>query len=221
MKRLLLYTFGLITLLSQSSCGYNQMVTLDEQVANRWANVQNAYQRRADLVPNLVNTVRGAADFERGTLTDVIEARSRATSVQLSPENLTPENIQRFQQAQGELSGALSRLLVTVEQYPQLRANENFRDLQAQLEGTENRISVERRNYNEAVQQYNSYVRSFPNNLFAGMYGFERKGFFEADPGAQRAPTVDFGNNPGSTAPSRTAPSGSSPTQPQPAETSR
>jgi LemA protein len=221
MKRLLLYAFGLITLLSQTSCGYNQMVTLDEQVANRWANVQNAYQRRADLVPNLVNTVRGAADFERGTLTEVIEARSRATSVQISPENLTPENIQRFQQAQGELSGALSRLLVTVEQYPQLRANENFLDLQAQLEGTENRIAVERRNYNESVQQYNSYVRSFPNNIFAGMFGFERKGFFEADPDAQRAPTVDFGNNPGSSAPSRTAPSGGSPTQPQPAGTAR
>jgi LemA protein len=215
MKRLLLYTFGLLILLSQTSCGYNQMVTLDEQVANRWANVQNAYQRRADLVPNLVNTVRGAADFERGTLTEVIEARSRATSVQISPENLTPENIQRFQQAQGELSGALSRLLVTVEQYPQLRANQNFLDLQAQLEGTENRIAVERRNYNESVQQYNSYVRSFPNNLFAGMYGFERKGFFEADPGAQRAPTVDFGNTPGTSSPGAGPPASTSPTMPR------
>jgi LemA protein len=192
MKRTFFYLIGIIVLLSQSSCGYNRMIALDEQVANRWANVQNAYQRRADLVPNLVNTVRGAADFERGTLTDVIEARSRATSVQLSPENLTPENIQRFQQAQGELSGALSRLLVTVEQYPQLQANQNFLELQAQLEGTENRIAVERRNYNEAVQQYNTTVRSFPQNLTAGMFGFERKGTFEADPAAQRAPTVQF-----------------------------
>ena len=215
MKRLLLYAFGAIILLSQTSCGYNQMVTLDEQVANSWANVQNSYQRRADLIPNLVNTVRGAADFERGTLTDVIEARSRATSVQISPENLTPENIQRFQQAQGELSGALSRLLATVEQYPQLQANQNFLELQAQLEGTENRINVERRNYNESVQTYNSYVRSFPQNLMAGMFGFERKGFFEADPGAQRAPTVDFGNNPGTSAPASSAPSGTSPTQPR------
>jgi LemA protein len=210
-----------MALLSQTSCGYNQMVSLDEQVAARWADVQNAYQRRADLIPNLVNTVQGAANFERGTLTDVIEARSRATSVQISPENLTPENIQRFQQAQGELSGALSRLLVTVEQYPQLQANQNFLELQAQLEGTENRISVERRNFNESVQSYNSYVRSFPNNLFAGMFGFERKGFFEADPGAQRAPTVDFGNNPGTSAPGSTSPRGNSPTMPQPAETTR
>lgn len=192
MKRLFLYLIGFIILASQSSCGYNTLVQKDETVEAQWANVQNAYQRRADLVPNLVNTVKGAADFERGTLTDVIEARAKATSVNISPDNLTPENIQRFQQAQGELSGALSRLLVSVERYPELRANQNFLELQAQLEGTENRIAVERRKFNEAVQDYNTTVRSFPTNLMAGMFGFERKGHFEADPGAQRAPTVQF-----------------------------
>ena len=192
MKKLFFYLIGFVILSSQSSCGYNTMVQKDESVEAQWANVQNAYQRRADLVPNLVNTVKGDADFERGTLTDVIEARAKATSVNISPDNLTPENIQRFQQAQGELSGALSRLLVSVERYPELRANQNFLELQAQLEGTENRISVERRKFNETVQDYNTTVRTFPNNLMAGMFGFERTGHFEADPGAQRAPTVQF-----------------------------
>ncbi len=192
MKKSLLYLFGFIILISQSSCGYNQMVTLDEQVGSSWAQVQNAYQRRADLIPNLVNTVKGAANFEKETLTAVIEARAKATSMQISPENLTPENIERFQQAQGQLSGALSRLMVTVEQYPELKANQNFLELQSQLEGTENRISVERRNFNTAVQQYNSYIRAFPRNLYAGWFDFERKGYFEADAGAQNAPTVQF-----------------------------
>lgn len=168
------------------------MVQKDETVESQWANVQNAYQRRADLVPNLVNTVKGAANFERETLTDVIEARAKATSVNISPDNLTPENIQQFQQAQGELSGALSRLLVSVERYPELKANQNFLELQAQLEGTENRIAVERRKFNEAVQDYNSYIRSFPRNFIAGMFDFERKGYFEAEAGAQQAPTVEF-----------------------------
>ncbi|RDC65976.1 LemA family protein [Adhaeribacter pallidiroseus] len=192
MKRLLLYFFGFIILASQTSCGYNDMVAKDENVAAKWAQVQNAYQRRADLVPNLVNTVKGAANFEQKTLTDVIEARSRATSIQLSPENLTPENIQKFQAAQGELSGSLSRLLATVESYPQLKANQNFLELQAQLEGTENRISVERMNFNTSVQDYNTYIRSFPRNIFAGWFGFERKTPFAADPNAQRAPAVTF-----------------------------
>ncbi len=192
MKRLLLYFFGFIILASQTSCGYNEMVARDENVAAKWAQVQNAYQRRADLIPNLVNTVKGAANFEQKTLTDVIEARSRATSIQLSPENLTPENIQKFQAAQGELSGSLSRLLATVESYPQLRANQNFLELQAQLEGTENRISVERMNFNTSVQDYNTYIRSFPRNIFAGWFGFERKTPFAADPNAQRAPAVTF-----------------------------
>jgi len=192
MKKLIFYLLGFVILASQSSCGYNTMVQKDETVEAQWGNVQNAYQRRADLVPNLVNTVKGAAEFERGTLTDVIEARAKATSVNISPDNLTPENIQRFQQAQGELSSALSRLLVSVEKYPDLKANQNFLELQAQLEGTENRISVERRKFNETVQDYNSYIRSFPQNLVAGMFDFEKKGYFEAEAGAQQAPTVEF-----------------------------
>jgi LemA protein len=192
MKKILLYLFGAIVLLSQSSCGYNQMVSKDENVGAKWANVQNAYQRRADLIPNLVNTVKGAADFEKSTLTDVINARARATSMQISPDNLTPENLAKFQEAQGQLSGALSRLMVTVERYPELKANQNFLELQAQLEGTENRISVERMKYNEAVQDYNTYIRSFPRNFIAGMFGFEKKARFEADAGAQRAPAVQF-----------------------------
>ncbi|MBC5993921.1 LemA family protein [Pontibacter cellulosilyticus] len=192
MKKLFFYFIGFVILASQSSCGYNTMVQKDETVEAAWANVQNAYQRRADLVPNLVNTVKGAANFEQETLTRVIEARAKATSVNISPDNLTPENIQRFQQAQGELSGALSRLLVSVERYPELKANQNFLELQAQLEGTENRIAVERRKFNETVQDYNSYIRSFPRNIVAGMFDFEKKGYFEADAGAQQAPTVEF-----------------------------
>ncbi|WP_161889407.1 LemA family protein [Pontibacter russatus] len=192
MKRLFFYLIGFIVLASQSSCGYNSMVAKDESVEAQWANVQNAYQRRADLIPNLVNTVKGAANFEQETLTQVIEARAKATSVNISPDNLTPENIERFQAAQGELSGALSRLLVSVERYPELKANQNFLELQAQLEGTENRISVERRKFNEAVQDYNSYIRSFPRNMIAGMFDFEQKGYFEAEAGAQTAPTVEF-----------------------------
>ncbi|NEM96528.1 LemA family protein [Pontibacter burrus] len=192
MKRLLFYLIGFVVLASQSSCGYNDMVAKDENVEAAWANVQNAYQRRADLIPNLVNTVKGAANFEQETLTRVIEARAKATSVNISPDNLTPENIQRFQQAQGELSGALSRLLVSVERYPELKANQNFLELQAQLEGTENRIAVERRKFNETVQDYNSYIRSFPRNIIAGWFDFEKKGYFEADAGSQQAPTVQF-----------------------------
>lgn len=192
MKRLFFYLIGFVILMSQSSCGYNTMVQKDETVEMAWANVQNAYQRRADLVPNLVNTVKGAANFEQETLTQVIEARAKATSVNISADNLTPENIQQFQAAQGQLSGALSRLLATVEAYPELKANQNFLELQAQLEGTENRIAVERRKFNEAVQDYNTTVRSFPNNIMAGMFGFERKGHFEAEAGAQTAPTVQF-----------------------------
>lgn len=192
MKKLMLYFFGLVILISQSSCGYNEMVSKDENVGGRWANVQNAYQRRADLVPNLVNTVKGAANFEKSTLTDVINARSQATRIQLSPEDLTEENIAKFQAAQGQLSGSLSRLMATVEAYPELKANQNFLELQAQLEGTENRISVERMKYNEAVQDYNTYIRSFPRNIYAGWFDFERKAPFQADPNAQQAPNVQF-----------------------------
>jgi LemA protein len=171
---------------------YNQFVQSEETINGQWAEVQTQYQRRADLIPNLVNTVKGYAEFEQETLTGVVEARSKATSVQIDPSNLTPEKLAEFQKAQDQLSGALSRLLVTIEKYPDLKANQNFLELQAQLEGTENRISVARRNFNESVQAYNSNLRIFPNNLFAGWYGFETKGYFEAAAGAETAPTVQF-----------------------------
>jgi LemA protein len=168
------------------------MVELDEKANGQWANVENAYQRRADLIPNLVNTVKGAAANEQEILTSVIEARSKATSTTIDANNLTPEKIAQFQQAQDGLSSALSRLLVTVERYPDIKSNENFRDLQAQLEGTENRISVERKKFNDAVQAYNAYIRKFPKNLIAGMFDFEKKGYFESAEGSDVAPTVEF-----------------------------
>ena len=170
----------------------NTAVEREEVVVQTWADVEASYQRRSDLIPNLVSTVRGAADFERGTLTDVIEARARATSVNVDAQNLNPEQIQQFQEAQSGVSSALSRLLVTVERYPELRANQNFLQLQSQLEGTENRISVARTRYNEAVRMYNTYIRKFPNNLVTGMFGFERKPVFEAEAGAENAPDVEF-----------------------------
>lgn len=189
----LIAILAVILILGGCGCsGYNTMVSLDTKVEQAWANVQSDYQRRSDLIPNLVSTVKGAANFEQETLTRVIEARAKATSVNINPANLSAENIQRFQQAQGELSGALSRLLVVAEQYPTLQATQNFRDLQAQLEGTENRIKVSRNDFNASVQTYNATVRRFPNNLFAGMFGFERKTPFTADPGSQNAPKVDF-----------------------------
>ncbi len=192
---LLLVVLGILVLLVFMGCGqYNTLVQQDENVKKVWNNVQSQYQRRADLIPNLVNTVKGEANFERGTLNDVINARAKATSMQINPDNLTPENIERFQAAQGELSGALSRLLVTVERYPTLRANDAFRNLQTQLEGTENRIAVARNDFNAAVQTYNTQVRKFPTVLIAGIMGFERKEGFTADPGSQNAPTVDFGD---------------------------
>lgn len=171
---------------------YNQMVTLDEGVEKMVGDLNSAYQRRADLIPNLVNTVKGYADFEQQTLTQVIEARSKATAVQLDASNLTPEKVAQFQEAQQGLSSALSRLLVTVERYPDLKANQNFLQLQAQLEGTENRINVERRKFNEAVQGYNAYIRKFPNTFFSGIFGFERVGYFEGQAGIENAPAVNF-----------------------------
>ena len=174
---------------------YNGLVTEDERVEQSFGNLQSQYQRRADLIPNLVNTVRGAADFEQETLTQVTEARSQATSVNLTADDLSdPAKIAAFQQAQSQLTGALSRLLVTVERYPELRATEAFRDLQSQLEGTENRINVARRDYNESVRVYNTKVRRFPTAIFAGMFGFDRRTPFEAEAGADQAPTVDFGS---------------------------
>lgn len=186
---------GLVVVLIFFGCGtYNNLVGVDENVKNSWNKVQSDYQRRADLIPNLVNTVKGEANFERGTLNDVINARAKATSMQISPDNLSQENIEKFQQAQTQLSGSLSRLLVTVEQYPNLRANDAFRGLQTQLEGTENRIKVSRNDFNDAVQGYNVRVRRFPNNIFAGIMGFKQRQGFTADAGSENAPTVDFGD---------------------------
>jgi LemA protein len=181
-----------IYLYTKAVGSYNQFVQTEEQVNGQWAEVETQYQRRADLIPNLVNTVKGYAEFEQETLTGVVEARAKATSMTIDPTNLTPEKLAEFQQAQDQLSGALSRLLVTVEKYPDLKANQNFLELQAQLEGTENRIAVARRNFNESVVSYNANIRTFPNNIFAGWYGFETKGTFEASAGAENAPTVQF-----------------------------
>ncbi len=174
---------------------YNQMVQKDETCSKAWANVENAYQRRMDLIPNLVKTVQGAADYERGTLEAVIEARSKATSVQVDPSNLTEESLAKFQAAQDQLSSALSRLMVVVERYPELKANQNFLELQSELEGTENRIAVERNKYNETVGEYNTYIRRFPNNIIAGLFNFDKKGYFKAAEGADKAPEVDFNFN--------------------------
>lgn len=187
---------ALLLLVGFGGCGsYNTLVSMEENVEAAWSQVENVYQRRADLIPNLVNTVKGAADFEQETLTAVIEARAKATSVtaEISPETLNdPQALQRFQAAQGELSGALSRLMVTVERYPDIKANQNFLSLQSQLEGTENRIAVERRKFNEAAQTYNSKVRRFPTKIIASLAGFDRKPYFEADAGADQVPTVEF-----------------------------
>jgi len=171
---------------------YNNMVSKEEDVKSQWAQVENSYQRRSDLIPNLVSTVKGYAEFEKSTLTEVIQARASATSMKIDANNLSPENIAKFQQAQDGLSGALSRLLVSVEKYPELKANQNFLELQSQLEGTENRIAVERGRFNDMVQAYNKYVRSFPNNIFAGLFGFAQKGYFQAVAGAEKAPEVKF-----------------------------
>lgn len=171
---------------------YNTMVSMDEGVSASWAQVENVYQRRADLIPNLVNTVKGYAAHEQETLEGVIEARSKATAVNINPENLTPESLQQFQDVQSGLSSALSRLMVVVERYPDLKANQSFLDLQAQLEGTENRIAVERRKFNESAQSFNTYIRKFPKNIYANIFGFDKKAYFEAEKGAEKAPEVSF-----------------------------
>ena len=173
---------------------YNGLVNKDEAVSSQWANVESQYQRRLDLIPNLVNTVKGYADFEQETLTKVIEARSNATAVKIDPSNITPEALAKFQEAQDGVSSTLSRLLVVMERYPDLKANQNFLDLQAQLEGTENRIAVERQRFNETAQTYNTAVRRFPGVVVASIFGFEKRGYFEAAKGAENAPTVDFGS---------------------------
>jgi len=185
---------ALVIILSYSwiKGSYNSMVTLEEGVTEKWSQVENQYQRRSDLIPNLVNVVKGYAAHEKSTLEGVIEARAKATSVNINADNLNAESLQKFQAAQSGLSSALSKLMVVVERYPDLKANENFRDLQAQLEGTENRIATERMRFNEATKNYNTVIRKFPKNIFAGMFGFEKKAYFETEKGAEKAPVVEF-----------------------------
>lgn len=171
---------------------YNTMVTQDEGVKTAWSQVENQYQRRMDLIPNLVNTVKGYATHEKETLEGVVSARAEATKTTIDPSNLNEESMKKFQAAQGELSSALSRLMLVIERYPDLKANQNFSELQAQLEGTENRISVERKRFNGTAQSYNTYIRSFPTNVLAGMFGFQPKAYFSAESGAEKAPKVEF-----------------------------
>lgn len=182
----------LVVAFSSIKGSYNNMVNMEEGVTAQWSQVENVYQRRADLIPNLVNTVKGYAEFEKETLTQVIEARAKATQTTVNPGNLDAQSLQQFQDAQAGLSSALSRLMVVVEKYPDLKANQGFLDLQAQLEGTENRISVERMKFNQTAQAYNTFIRQFPKNIWAGMFGFEKKAYFAADAGANKAPTVTF-----------------------------
>lgn len=181
-----------ISLFSWVKGTYNTMVAQDENVKTVWSQVENQYQRRMDLIPNLVNTVKGYAAHEKETLEGVVSARAQATQTTIDPSNLNEESMKKFQAAQGELSSALSRLMVVLERYPDLKANQNFSELQAQLEGTENRISVERKRFNEVAQTYNTYIRSFPSNILAGMFGFQPKAYFTAETGAEKAPKVEF-----------------------------
>ncbi|MCD7899814.1 MAG: LemA family protein [Bacteroides sp.] len=171
---------------------YNGMVSIQENVSNQWANVETQYQRRSDLIPNLVNTVKGYATHERETLEGVVQARAQATQINIDPSNLTPEAMAQYQQAQGQVTSALGRLLAVAENYPDLKANQNFLELQAQLEGTENRINVARTNFNNAAREYNTAIRRFPRNIFAGLFGFDQRPYFEAQPGAEVAPNVQF-----------------------------
>ena len=189
----LLIILGVVLILGMWGCGgYNSLVKQDETVKNTWNNVQSQYQRRTDLIPNLVNTVKGEANFEQSTLTGIVEARAKATQVTVDPENLTPEKVAEFQQAQSGVTSALGRLLAVVENYPNLKTNEGFRALQAELAGTENRINVARNDFNNAVNVYNTKVRSFPTNIFAGIFGFDKKEGFKAEAGAEKAPEVKF-----------------------------
>ena len=189
----LLIVGGIVLILFVWGCGgYNGLVKKDESVKNAWNNVNTEYQKRADLVDNLVNTVKGAANFEKTTLTEVINARAKATSINLTADQLTPENMAKFQQAQNQLSGSLSKLLVVAEQYPELKATQNFQQLQGQLEGIENDVKNSRMNFNNTVNTYNTKLRSFPTNIFGGMFGFKTREGFKADEGAEKAPNVQF-----------------------------
>ena len=191
-KNFLAIVAVIVMALSLSSCNYNSLVEKEEAVESAWSQVENVYQRRADLIPNLVNTVKGYAAHEQATLQGVVDARAKATQITVSAEDLTEENLKKFQAAQGELQQALGKLLSITENYPDLKASENFRDLQAQLEGTENRITVERQKFNAAVKDYNTSIRKFPTNIYAGWFGFEKKAYFEAQAGAEKAPEVQF-----------------------------
>ena len=192
MKTISKLLVALVALVGLNSCGYNTMTEKEEAVNKAWSNVENQYQRRSDLIPNLVNTVKGYAQHEQSTLTAVMEARSKATQLTVNAEDLTPEKLKEYQAAQGQVTSALGKLLAISEAYPDLKANENFKELQAQLEGTENRISVERRNFNEVARSYNTAIRTFPRTLIAGMFGFEKRPYFEAEEGANNAPEVKF-----------------------------
>ena len=192
MKTISKLLVALVALVSLNSCGYNTMTEKEEAVNKAWSNVENQYQRRSDLIPNLVNTVKGYAQHEQSTLTAVLEARSKATQITVNADDLTPEKLKEYQAAQGQVTSALGKLLAITEAYPDLKANENFKELQVQLEGTENRISVERRNFNEVVGNYNTYIRKFPQNIMASIFGFEKRAYFEAEAGSEKAPKVEF-----------------------------
>jgi len=193
MKKSVIIVIVLIVLLALLGSGsYNSMVDKQEGVTKAWSNVENQYQRRSDLIPNLVNTVKGYAKHEQGTLEGVVAARAKATQITIDPENLTPEKLQSYQKAQGDVTTALGKLLAITENYPDLKANQNFLELQAQLEGTENRIAVERGRFNEITKDYNAYIRKFPRNIFAGMFDFDKKPYFEAEAGTEKAPKVEF-----------------------------
>lgn len=193
MKKTWIIILAAVALIAIScATSYNSMVSQDEAVGTAWSNVENQYQRRADLIPNLVNTVKGYANHEKETLEAVISARAKATQTSINLNEISSEKMAAFQQAQGELSSALSRLMVSIERYPDLKANQNFQALQAQLEGTENRISVERRKFNEIARAYNTSIRRFPKNIVAGLFGFEKRPYFEAQEGSEKAPEVKF-----------------------------
>lgn len=184
--------WGIVLIPFLSSCGYNKMVSLSETVDAQWAQVENVYQRRADLIPNLVETVKGYAGHEKSTLEAVMEARAKATSINISADQLNEQTLAQFQQQQDGLRGAMNKLMVVMENYPDLKANQNFLALQSQLEGTENRITVERQKFNDAVREYNTKIKSFPSVIYAGWFGFEKKPFFKSDAGAEKAPSVKF-----------------------------
>jgi LemA protein len=190
-----LFAFTALIIVVGTISSYNSMVRYDETSNQAWAQVQNVYQRRTDLIPSLVEIVQGAANFEKSTLTDVVNARAKATSITIDPSKSSAADLLKFQQAQDNLGSTLSRLMVVVEKYPDLKSNQSFLELQSQLEGTENRIAVERKKFNESIQYYNQYIRLFPKNILSGMFGFDKKAYFEADYGANKAPKIKFGTN--------------------------